>query len=232
MGRRGGSLSSRPFTVGGIDDSPWPSAILSRAVGEREVTRYNAVSHDERYRTHTTLSRIRGSTTLDFSQVLTSITLSRIRWTQHWTSQKSLRWTLAAGDRQGCSPPDCCLVAYLSVGLLGLSHTRFSEGLLPSGGDLQSCVSGDDAVLDAWLGVERQTGALEEAEGDRGAPNPGVVLTFRCYGGRGGRNSKGFLASFGLSGSNFYSQPFAHIPPYSLRHRKLAWCGQLTIQGL
>ena len=65
MGRRGGSLSSRPFTVGGIDDSPWPSAILSRAVGEREVTRYNAVSHDERYRTHTTLSRIRGSTTLD-----------------------------------------------------------------------------------------------------------------------------------------------------------------------
>ena len=69
------------------------------------------------------------------------------------------------GDRQGCSPPDYCLVAYLSVGLLGSSHTRFSEGLLPSGGDLQLCVSGDDAVLDAWLGVERQTGALGRGRG-------------------------------------------------------------------
>ena len=142
--------------------------------------RYNAVSHDECHCTHTTLSRIQGSTTLDLSQVLTSIALSRIRRTQHWTSQKSLRWALAARDRQGCSLPDYCLVAYLSVELLGSSHTEFSEGLLPSGGDLQSCVSGDDAVLDAWLGVERQTGALEEAEGDKGAPNPGVVFTLKC----------------------------------------------------
>ena len=97
MGRRGGSLSSRPFTVGGIDDSPWPSAILSHAVGEREVTRYNAVSYDKRYRTHTTLSRIQGEyhtglitsphkhntlwdpldTTLDFSKLLSLDTCCR-----------------------------------------------------------------------------------------------------------------------------------------------------------
>ena len=128
MGRRGGSLSSRPFTVGGIDDSPWPSAILSRAVEEREVTRYNAVSHDECYHMHTTLSRIRGSTILDFSQVLTSTALSRIRWTQHWTSQKSLRWVLAARDRQGCSPPDCCLVAYLLLDCWGCRTQGSSEG--------------------------------------------------------------------------------------------------------
>ena len=66
-------------------------------------------------------------------------------------------------------------------------------------------MSGDDAVLDAWLGVERQAGALEEAEGDKGALNPGVVLTLGCYGGRGGRSSKGFRPPLAFRSSNFYS---------------------------
>ena len=192
VGRRGGSLSSRPFTVRGINDSPWPSAILSRTMGEREVTRYNAVSHDECYRTYTTLSRIQGSTILDLSQVLTSIVLSRIHWTQHWTSQKSLRLGTCCGGQAGLQSSRLLLGRLLAVGLLGLSHIRFFGGGIPSEVDSQSGVLGDDAVLDAWLGVERQTGALGEAEEDMGALNPGVVLTWECYGSRGGRNSKGF----------------------------------------
>ena len=137
MGRRGGSLSSCPFTVEGIDDSPWPSAILSRAVGEREVTRYNAVSHDERYRTRTTLSRIRGGyhtglitsphrhntlqdpldTTLDFSKVPTLGT--------------------CCGGQTGLQSSGLLLGRLLAVGLLGSSHTRFLGGEIPSEVDLQ-----------------------------------------------------------------------------------------------
>ena len=54
-----------PSPSGGLTIPLGRQPFWSRAVGEKEVTRYNAVSHDERYRTHTTLSRIRGSTTLD-----------------------------------------------------------------------------------------------------------------------------------------------------------------------
>ena len=167
----------------------------------------------------------------------------------HWTSHKSSQVqhspgsighntgllkspyirALAAGDRQGCSLLDYCLVAYSTVGLLGLSHTRFSEGLLPSGGDLQSCVSGDDAVLDARLGVERQTGALEEAEGGRGALNYGVVLTLKCYGCRGGRNSKGFWPLLAFRVQISTPKPFTHVPPYSLEHRRLLGTNDLQL---
>ena len=112
-------------------------------------------------------------TTLDFSKVFT------LRYLLQW-------------DKQGGSPSDCCLVTYSIIELLGLLHTRSSEGLLSFKGDLQSSVSGDGAVLDAWLGVERQTGALEGGEGGRGALNGGVVLTLGYYKRRGGRIGKGF----------------------------------------
>ena len=63
------------------------------------------------------------------------------------------------------------MVAYLYYWAAGIvAHKVSSKGGSSSEVDLQLSVLGDDAVLDAWLGVERQTGALGEAEGDSGSP--------------------------------------------------------------